>query len=223
MSRDDRRSISARDSILRAVNLVTAKAREDQLVEMNTGWTALPRRYRRSSERNSKQILALLVERLIDYDAHIERVTDCDLSSALGRLLADLNSKQVLIPSGFPERWRPANIETVETDPLDAAALGSFNVVLTTATWGIAETGTLVLTHGPGQGRRALSLLADHHICVLRAADVVSTVWEAFVQLAPASRQPITFISGPSATADIEMTRIKGVHGPRFLHVVLID
>jgi L-lactate dehydrogenase complex protein LldG len=223
MSRDDRQSISARDSILRAVNLATAKPRKDQLVARDAGWAALPRRYRRSSDRNSEQILALLIERLIDYDAHIKRVSDSGVSSALGQLLLDLNSKQLLIPSGFPERWRPANIEVVETDSLDAAALDSFNVVMTTATWGIAETGTLVLAHGHGQGRRALSLLADHHICVLRAADVVSTVSEAFVRLAPASSQPITFISGPSATADIEMTRIKGVHGPRFLYVVLVD
>jgi L-lactate dehydrogenase complex protein LldG len=129
----------------------------------------------------------------------------------------------VLLAPGFPAAWLPPQLSFIQDDLLPIRQLDHFDTVLTTATLGIAQTGTLVLVSGPGQGRRATTLVPDSHLCVLRARDIVETVPEAFARLISHNRSPITFVSGPSATADIEMTRIKGVHGPRFLHVILVQ
>jgi L-lactate dehydrogenase complex protein LldG len=130
----------------------------------------------------------------------------------------------MVAPAGVPAEVLPAGI-AFETDHvgLSEAALDGFDGVLTLCAVGIAETGTLVLQNALGQGRRALSLVPDYHVCLVRAEAVVATVPEAFARLQATAELATTFISGPSATADIEMTRIKGVHGPRFLDVVLIE
>jgi L-lactate dehydrogenase complex protein LldG len=223
MKRVERVSTSARDAVLQAIRRATGEPAAANLNQAGSDWSALPRLYRTSYKERSEETLALLIERLADYDAVVERASDAKIAEAAERLLHDQGVTKLLMPEGFPQRWRPQGIAINERDSSSAVLLESFDGVLTTATLGIAETGTLVLTHGPGQGRRALSLLPDHHLCILRATDVVATVPEAFARLASDSRSPITFISGPSATADIEMTRIKGVHGPRFLTVLLVD
>jgi L-lactate dehydrogenase complex protein LldG len=110
----------------------------------------------------------------------------------------------------------------VEDARRDVAQIDACEGVLTSATLAIAETGTIVLQDAPGQGRRAVTLLPDYHLCLVHAADIVQTVPEAIARLQPTTHLATTFFSGPSATADIEMTRIKGVHGPRFVDVILI-
>jgi L-lactate dehydrogenase complex protein LldG len=132
---------------------------------------------------------------------------------------------RIVVPAGLPEALGeslPGGIEFTLDRGLTPNELDRFEGVVTASTVAIAETGTIVLQNVPGQGRRAPTLIPDYHLCVVRAADVVETVPEAMSRLAPTATLATTFISGPSATADIEMTRVKGVHGPRFLDVILV-
>jgi L-lactate dehydrogenase complex protein LldG len=133
--------------------------------------------------------------------------------------------QRLVVPAGLAEQLGeslPAGFEFVVDDALSSSELDRFEGVMTASTVAIAETGTIVLQNVPGQGRRAPTLIPDYHLCVVKGKDVVETVPEAMDRLAPTAALATTFISGPSATADIEMTRIKGVHGPRFLDVVVI-
>jgi L-lactate dehydrogenase complex protein LldG len=164
--------------------------------------------------RTPGDLVALLAERIEDYRATVHRTGD-----PAGTLAALLGERSVLVPNGFP--YDVAALSVVRDDELSAVALDAIDAVVTTATVGIAETGTVVLDHGPGQGRRALSLVPDLHVIVLRADQVVGGVPEAVERLDPA--RPQTWISGPSATSDIELDRVEGVHGPRTLHVVLVE
>ena len=129
----------------------------------------------------------------------------------------------MLMASGFSFNVSSQQNTFAIDDNFTPVELDAFGGILTEATLAIAETGTLVLQNVPGQGRRAPTLVPDFHLCVLRASQVVESVPEAMDRLAATAMLPTTFISGPSATADIEMTRIKGVHGPRFLHVLIVD
>ena len=128
----------------------------------------------------------------------------------------------MLVSDGFERAWLPATRAVTWDEEFSARQLDGFAAVLTGATLAIAETGTLVLQGVAGQGRRAATLVPDVHVCVVRTEDVVATVPESIARLEATAMLPTTFVSGPSATADIEMTRIKGVHGPRFLHVLLV-
>jgi L-lactate dehydrogenase complex protein LldG len=129
----------------------------------------------------------------------------------------------MVIPAGLPAEWLPSGFEFVVDTGLSAVELDGFEGVMTGSTMAIAETGTVVLQNVVGQGRRALTLVPDYHLCVVRVEDVVETVPEAMERLAGTAEVATTFFSGPSATADIEMTRIKGVHGPRFLDVIVVE
>jgi L-lactate dehydrogenase complex protein LldG len=168
--------------------------------------------------------LDLLVERIRDYGAVVTRVASgADVTAAVTEALGRHGAGRVGIDPRLPADLRPdPAVELVADDPpLAPAALACLDGALTTAAMAIAETGTLVLDGGPGQGRRALTLLPDLHVCVLEAAQVRSTVPDAISALAVCTT-PITFISGPSATSDIELDRVEGVHGPRRLEVVLV-
>ncbi|MCT2589267.1 LUD domain-containing protein [Streptomyces sp. N2-109] len=174
----------------------------------------------------SPAVRELLVERLIDYDAAVRTVTAADAASvaeAVARSAAARTAGPLVVPDGFPAEWLAAlPPERVLRDepPLGVGALDRAGAVLTTAAAAVATTGTLVLDCGPGQGRRALTLVPDHHLCVVRAGQVVASVPEVLAGLEPA--RPLTFISGPSATSDIELDRIEGVHGPRTLEVLVL-
>ena len=164
-------------------------------------------------------VVALFVERVEDYRAVVVRCGADDVAERVRDGLA--GSRRVVVPAGFPDAWWPDGVERLADDPpLGATALDEVDAVVTTAALGIAVTGTIVLDHGPGQGRRALSLVPDRHVCIVTADQVVPDVPEAVRRLDPV--RPLTWISGPSATSDIELDRVEGVHGPRHLHVLVV-
>ena len=176
---------------------------------------SIPRDYRRGSDQPD---LDLLVERLVDYKAVVHRVAASGVPDAISEILG---SGTVVVPPGLPTEWLPAEVEAVVDEGLDAARIAAADGVVTGAAVAIVETGTIVLDASPDQGRRIITLLPDLHICVLRPEQVVASVPEAVARLDP--RRPLTWISGPSATSDIELNRVEGVHGPRNLHVILLE
>ncbi|GAB2729064.1 LutC/YkgG family protein [Kitasatospora kifunensis] len=182
----------------------------------------VPRDYRRSHAGTGADVLDRFAERVADYRATVRLVAEAGLTAALGAALTERGVRQLVVPEGFRAGWLPTGPFTVLADDpqLTVSQLDAADAVLSTAALGIAETGTLVLDAGPGQGRRALTLLPDYHLCVLRADQVVGDLPEALERLDP--RRPLTFISGPSATSDIELDRVEGVHGPRTLDVVIV-
>jgi len=184
-------------------------------------WRAIPRDYRARGAASREEMLELLADRLRDYDAHAVLTARAGVAECVRRRLAERGEPRMIVPRGLPAWMLPAEGNFFVDGGLSTVELDGFAGVLTTATVAIAETGTLVLQNVPGQGRRAATLVPDYHLCVVDVRDVVRSVAEAVERLQATSSLPTTFVSGPSATADIEMTRIKGVHGPRFLDVVL--
>jgi L-lactate dehydrogenase complex protein LldG len=211
---------SARDEVLARIRAANPGGADGAAVAAE--WELISREYTRSATRGREAVLELLIDRLLDYDAHVIRVEAGGVRDAVAELLAARGFQRIVIPAGVPGEWLPAGVTFVEDAGLPAAELDRVDGVLTGATLAIAETGTIVLQNAAGQGRRAVSLVPDYHLCVVDGRSVVETVSEAFGRLGATAGLATTFISGPSATADIEMTRIKGVHGPRFLDVILI-
>jgi L-lactate dehydrogenase complex protein LldG len=144
------------------------------------------------------------------------------VADAVSKMLAARGKRRMVIPAGLAVEWLPAEFEFVVDEGMSSMALDAFDGVMTGSTVAIAVTGTVILQNVSGQGRRAVTLVPDYHLCVVHAADVVETVPQAMERLSKTAELTTTFFSGPSATADIEMTRIKGVHGPRHLDVILI-
>jgi L-lactate dehydrogenase complex protein LldG len=167
--------------------------------------------------------IARFVDRVDDYRATIERTTAAGLATAIAATLDAHAARRIAVPAGVPEAWLAASqVDRVTDDPpLTHADLDALDGTLTGCAVAIAETGTIVLDAGPDQGRRALTLLPDLHVCVVRDDQIVGTVPEALARLHP--RRPLTWISGPSATSDIELQRVEGVHGPRRLAVLLVE
>ncbi|MEU8018775.1 LUD domain-containing protein [Micromonospora parva] len=196
--------MSARDEIL--ARLRTALADSPPPVPV-------PRRYRRVDDR--PDLIATLVDRLEDYRAVVHQGID-----ALPRLLSEVD--RLAVPADLPADWLAGYAGQLHRDApaLSPGALDDLDAVLTGCAVAIADTGTIILDAGPTQGRRALTLVPDRHICVVRADQVVGLLPEALTRLNP--RAPQTWISGPSATSDIELNRVEGVHGPRRLEVVLV-
>lgn len=183
---------------------------------------ALPRNYRRAGTLDPEARLHMLIERLRDYDANVVHASAADVPQTVAEILTQHQQRKVIVADGFPPELLPVNFRFLHERDADLQDLNDCDGIITVCTVAIAFTGSIVLTHGKGEGARRLTLVPDRHLCILRAEQVVETVPEAFDRLAPYATHPLTFISGPSATADIEMTRIRGVHGPRFLDVVLV-
>ena len=211
----------ARSAILSAIR--TANQHTTDITSANEGWERIPRSYRQDSSLSHQEAIDLLTERLIDYNASVVSCIREELPSAMRNALDHHNARRVLVPPDFPTQILPNGFEVATDTNLSPAELDRFDAAITLCALAIAETGTLILEGIAGQGRRATTLVPDVHICVLNATDIVTTVPEAFAHIASAATLPLTFFSGPSATADIEMTRIKGVHGPRQLHILLVQ
>ncbi|WP_431038751.1 LutC/YkgG family protein [Streptomyces sp. P6-2-1] len=181
------------------------------------------RAYRRAHVTGPRaEVVDLLAERLADYRAFVHRTGPVGLPALLAGLLAGTTG--IVVPDGLPDEWlADTTAERVADSPgLTPAELDAVSAVVTGCAVAIAETGTLVLDAGPGQGRRRITLVPDHHVCVVRTAEqVVASVPQALARLDP--HRPQTWVSGPSATSDIELDRVEGVHGPRRLDVVLLD
>ncbi len=187
---------------------------------------ALARTYRVQGTLEPQARIKLLCERIGDYRAEVRRVSAAELPAAIAQALAGAGAVRVCVPAAIPPAWRPAGVELVEDAPLSFDELDHLDGVLTGCTVAIAETGTIVLSAGPTEGRRAISLVPDLHVCVVGEEQVVETVPEAMAllgELVRAERRPLTFISGPSATSDIELNRVEGVHGPRQLIVLVVS
>ncbi|WP_405140601.1 lactate utilization protein C [Sphaerisporangium sp. NBC_01403] len=203
---------SSRDQILSRIRAAVAGAPEVEI----------PRRYRTSGHVSGPP--ELFAERVRDYRAIVHVVPENEVAAAVAVALSGRGVRRVVVPDGLPEEWlaaAPGLERLVDDPPLGAARLETADGVITGCAVGIAETGTIVLDAGPGQGRRALTLVPDYHLCVVRAGQVVGGVPEAVARLDPV--RPLTWISGPSATSDIELNRVEGVHGPRTLEVIIAE
>lgn len=197
--------MSAREEILRNVRRALAAADRSEVT--------VPRGYRDTAAPD----VDLFVERVADYKADVVR---CASDEVEARIAAALPAgARVVVPDGLPWQVPGALPDAAAAGRLSSADLDAVDAVVTAATLGVATTGTIVLSHGPGEGRRALTLVPDLHVCVVREDQVVADVPDAVALLDPV--RPTTWISGPSATSDIELNRVEGVHGPRTLHVIV--
>ena len=216
--------MSARDEVLGRIRTALGPA-----APAEGSWPA-PDGYRTHARLSTAELLDLLAERLTDYRAVVRRAEPARLLDTVAGALAGRGARRVVVPPGLdlpgldlPSLGLPGRLDGVELvvdDGLPARELDGFDGVITSAAVAIAETGTIILDGSPGQGRRALSLIPDYHLCLIQAGQVVGLVPEAVARLHP--DRPLTWISGPSATSDIELNRVEGVHGPRTLEVILI-
>lgn len=205
--------MSARDAILAVARATRRDAPGDTMP------------IRRVDGFDPAQRLTRFLDRLAAYNVTIVRLADdSGVAATVAARLAERGTTTLVVPEGLPASWLPP-VTLLHEASLDRAMLDGAPAIITSAALAIAETGTIVLDAGTGQGRRELSLLPDHHICVVFADQIVGLVPEAIAALQPAiaQRRPITFISGPSATADIEFDRVVGVHGPRTLDVLVVE
>ncbi len=180
----------------------------------------VPRGYRIRGEAGTGELLDLFAARLTDYRAAVRRTTPGELAAAIGEALTRRGAHRVVVPPGLDLPALPSGVQAITDNGLSASELDAFDGAVTAAAVAIAETGTIVLDGSPDQGRRAITLVPDYHLCVVHADQVVALVPEAIERLDP--DRPLTWISGPSATSDIELERVEGVHGPRTLEVILV-
>ncbi|GAA2544648.1 LUD domain-containing protein [Neomicrococcus aestuarii] len=186
--------------------------------------TDIPRDYRQSGTMNQEQLIDHLTDRLVDYKAEVKVVLATDLQGAIAEFLA--NARSVVVPHGLDAQWiagvADADVVTDSSEaPVPVDQLNATDAVLTSSAVSVAESGTIILDGTPTQGRRAISLVPDQHVCVVPASTIVEILPEALPRLQPS--HPQTWISGPSATSDIELERVEGVHGPRRLSVIIVE
>ena len=205
--------MSSRDAVLGKVRQAIAGAVVPEVA----------RTYDRSLDLDRQALLDLFVERVDDYRADVRRVTAAGVAQTVGAVLAQHGATRVVVPEDLDRDWlTTVTVPVLRDDPsVTARELDSVSAVVTASAVGIALTGTIVLDAGVGQGRRVISLIPDLHVCVVLADQVVATVPEALPRLD--ATRPLTWISGPSATSDIELDRVEGVHGPRTLVVLLVE
>jgi L-lactate dehydrogenase complex protein LldG len=209
----------ARDEILSRIRKSTAATNE---AETEREWAGIQRSFRRTGTLTSQQRISLFCDRLHDYGAGVHESSREQLRTVISRVLAQRGKKTIIVPQAWPEDWMPVGTQAIREQALSYEALDQSEAVMTASTAAIAFTGTIVLRGGPLEGRRALSLIPDYHLCLVEADQIVELVPEALERLHAVGAAPLTFISGPSATADIEMMRVQGVHGPRTLDVVIV-
>jgi L-lactate dehydrogenase complex protein LldG len=183
------------------------------------------REYVRHGELAGEALIARFEDRLRDYDARVRRVAPGEVAAAVAAACAEMQCRSVVVPAGLRPDWRPSGIRVVEDDGLTAHQLDEIDAAVTGCASAIAETGTLILDGRGDSGRRLVTLVPDHHVCIVTADQIHAIVPEAVAALGPAIREqrvPITLVSGPSASSDIELSRVEGVHGPRHLMVVIV-
>jgi L-lactate dehydrogenase complex protein LldG len=210
--------MSVRDEILGRVRSALATPRVDAQT-IAAQHAAIPRDYQTASTLTAEERIELLCDRLHDYDANVHRCAADHVADTVAQIMGERGKHALIAAPGFPAEWLPA---AVRDDALAYTALDESEGTITDCVLAIAVTGTLVLRHSVDGGRRALSLVPDYLLVIVRTDQIVETVPEAIRALSAYSTDALTTISGPSATADIEMIRIKGVHGPRTLEVVLV-
>jgi L-lactate dehydrogenase complex protein LldG len=212
----------ARATVLAAVRRAVEGVSD---ADPDTAYAGIARGYR-TGGADGAEPLDRFTERLEEYGVAVRRVTAHGVPTAVAEWARSRGLRRWVVPAGLPDAWL-AQVEGVERVADDAApdVLDAADAVLTACAVAVAETGTIALDAGPGQGRRAATLVPDAHLCVVRASQVVDGVPEAVARLhaAVVAGRPITFVSGPSATSDIELVRVAGVHGPRTLAVLLVD
>lgn len=184
------------------------------------------RNYQCKGTTERETLVERFVERVADYKVVVQRVEERELSQAIAAVCTEHGIRRLAIPTDLPPDWLPVGMDLLRDDPpLSNEQLDRSDGVLTGCALGIAQTGTIVLDGGATQGRRALTLLPDYHLCVIHETQIMDLVPEAIWNLSDAvkhHRRPLTFISGPSATSDIELNRVEGVHGPRTLEVLVV-
>ena len=204
---------SSRQAILDSIRAAT---RNDSNI-----YADLPRNYVQRGSLDMASRLHLMTERLREYGAEVVESSTIDLPAAIARQLQSSDRRTFVAASGLPTEWLAPAFAWKIDHALNHDEIEHCEGVVTAASAGVADSGTIVLHHSPSEGRRVLTLLPDFHLCILRATQIVETLPEYFARC-PQTPELATYISGPSATADIEMTRIKGVHGPRFLSVIIV-
>ncbi len=205
---------TAKDMMLSRIRKAIAPAAEPPTIH---------RDFRTRDERDQAALLEDFIERLVDYKAMVTRTDDASLPQAIADACQQHGITRLVVPTDVPVPWLPAQVTVLRDDPpLTLSDLDESSGVLTGCALAIAQTGTLLLDGGAYQGRRVLSLVPDLHLCFVYAGQVVGLVPEAIVRLTKRATHPITLISGPSATSDIELSRVEGVHGPLTLHVLVV-
>jgi L-lactate dehydrogenase complex protein LldG len=214
---------SAKETILWRIRRATRDVPEGERPED----VSVERGYRKEDDASREEIVERFAERVAEYEATVRRVRKDELPGTIEKILRDRGVKRLVVPPHLPKEWIPEGVETLRDAArprLTKEELDGSDGVLTGCALGIAQTGTIVLDSGRAQGRRALTLLPDYHLCVVREDQIVGLVPEAFTKLEETVKdqgRAIIFISGPSATSDIELDRVEGVHGPRTLEVLI--
>jgi L-lactate dehydrogenase complex protein LldG len=215
------RAVNAREEVLARVAVAHRAAPPPDL-----RYEDISREYRTTSDSSEEALTELMIDRLVDYRALIRQCTADDLAETIADALADRGAHTVVVPSGLDSTWTAGLSGSVLTDGLLAhyqrtvSELDGVDGVITGCAVAVAETGTLILDGSPGQGRRVLTLIPDYHLCVVFPDQIVADIPEALARLE--ATRPLTMISGPSATSDIELNRVEGVHGPRTLEVIIV-
>jgi L-lactate dehydrogenase complex protein LldG len=182
------------------------------------------RTYRRTDPTDGTRRVTLFCSRVADYRADVLHIDVEEIPAAVAAICRDRGARRIAVPPALPAEWRPPSLSLVEDHGLTPRYLDRLDGALTGCTVAVAETGTIVLTSGAHEGRRAITLVPDLHICVVHEQQISMLLPEALVRLEELGlgARPITLVSGPSATSDIELDRVEGVHGPRNLHVLVV-
>jgi L-lactate dehydrogenase complex protein LldG len=214
----------AKETILWRIRHATRDVPQDERPED----VPVERGYRKEDDADREEIVERFAESVAEYKAEVRRVTEDELPDAIEEALRRRGVRRLVVPPFLPREWIPEGVDALRDAArprLTNEELDESDGVLTGCALGIAQTGTIVLDSGRAQGRRALTLLPDYHLCVVRDNQIVGLVPEAFANLEETVKdegRAVTFISGPSATSDIELNRVEGVHGPRTLEVLIV-